>query len=142
MALLSADKAVRLTLRRWLRAANGPFYLQRFIPNAERDMGVAILDGKIIGAYYRVARAGNWMTTTAAGGHYEPAEVPEVAAEMALKAVSVFGLDFSSVDLVQTDAGWLAYEVSAFGGFSGLRKTSEVDAPALYARYVIEKTYG
>lgn len=142
MILLSAGKAVRLPLKRWRKTGVGPMYVQRFVPNAGRDLGVAVLDGKIIGGYYRVASGDSWMTTTSAGGHYEAADISEPAAEIALKAVDVFKLDFSSVDLVESDGGWFVYEVSAFGAFAGLRRTGDVDAPGLYASYVLKKIYG
>jgi ribosomal protein S6--L-glutamate ligase len=139
MLRLSREAAPRLALRRYEREGHGPFYLQEFVPAGGRDVAVAILDRRVLGAYYRVAAPDQWQTTTAAGGHYEPCSLPEAAEELALAAAKVFTLEFTSVDMVETDAGWLVYEVSAFGGFSGLRKALGIDAAALYARHVMRR---
>jgi ribosomal protein S6--L-glutamate ligase len=139
MMLLSRGAAPRLALRRFRQEGHGMMYLQEFVPAAGRDAAVAVLGGRVIGAYYRVAGSGEWQTTTAAGGHYEPFSPNEAAADLALRAAAVFGLDFTTVDMVETDGGWLIYEVSAFGGFSGLRKALGIDAATLYAQHVLER---
>ena len=125
-------------LAAWQMASRGPMYLQEFVPNAGRDLAVAVLGDEVVGSYYRVAEAGEWMTTTSAGGHYEPAEITRDVQTLALEAARVFGLAFTSVDMVESDGGWLVYEVSAFGGFTGLRDACGVHGAALYARYVME----
>lgn len=137
MLLLSSDEAHRLKLRRWRRVWRMPFYLQEYVPHPGRDISVVVLDGRVLGAYYRVAAPEAWMTTTSAGGHYEAcATTPEMAA-LAGDAASLFGLDFTCVDLVDGPGGYLVYEVSAFGGFAGLWQTQGIDAAALYAQHVI-----
>jgi ribosomal protein S6--L-glutamate ligase len=139
MVLLSRKAAPRLALRRYQQEGHGMIYLQEFVPTTGRDAAVAILGGRAIGAYYRVAQQGEWKTTTAAGGHYEPCPLDSTTTELALRAAEAFGLDFTTVDMVETDAGWLVYEVSAFGGFSGLRKALGIDAAAMYSGYIMER---
>ena len=63
---------LRTALARHGRAGLGPFYLQRFIEHPGRDLGVAVLDGQCLGAYWRVAGArsvddddpGGWAATS------------------------------------------------------------------------------
>jgi tetrahydromethanopterin:alpha-L-glutamate ligase len=114
-----------------------PFYLQEFVPHAGRDIGAVVLNGRVLGAYYRVAGRGAWMTTTAAGGSYEACEVTAEMARLAVRAADVFGLEFTGVDLVETPGGYLVYEVSAFGGFAGLWRSQGIDAAKAYAEYVV-----
>jgi ribosomal protein S6--L-glutamate ligase len=64
---------------------------------------------------------------------YEP---PAHIIELAERALALFDLSFTSVDVVETSEGPMVFEVSAFGGFSGLRDGCQIDAPVLYARYV------
>ena len=116
--------------------ARGPFYLQEFVRAPGRDIAVALLDGKVLGAYSRVAAPGEWKTTTAAGGHYAPWQLDQETARLAAGVVSLFGLAFTCVDMVKADSGWLVYEVSAFGGFSGLW-ASGIDAASRLANYVV-----
>lgn len=137
MLLLFSDRAHRLKLRRWRRVWRMPFYLQEYVPHTGRDLSVAVLDGRVLGAYYRVAAPDAWMTTTSSGGHYEAcATTPEIA-RLAVAAASLFGLDFTCVDLVEGPSGYVAYEVSAFGGFAGLWQTHGIDVAGLYAEHIV-----
>lgn len=112
----------------------GPFYLQRFIAHPGRDLSVAVLDGRYMGAYWRVGRPDRWMTTILSGGRYEAADPPPDVAELALRAARHFGLLFTGVDLMETPAGdFVVLEVSAFGGFRGLLTACGVDAASALA---------
>jgi ribosomal protein S6--L-glutamate ligase len=140
MARLSPGPEARARLERHREAAGGPFYLQRAISHPGRDLGVAVLDGQCLGAYWRVARRGEWMTTVRAGGRYECAELSPPAAEIAVAAAKHFGLLFTGVDLVESPDGSLAVlEVSAFGGFRGLSLACGIDAAPLLADAVMRR---
>jgi ribosomal protein S6--L-glutamate ligase len=139
MLKLDANVDVAGALRKWQDAGGGPFYLQRFVDAPGRDLAVAVLGGRTIGAYYRVARSGEWMTTTAAGGHYERAAATPELEQIALTATAALGLTYTTVDIVESAGGPLVYEVSAFGGFSGLRDACGIDAADLFAAHVLEQ---
>jgi len=137
MVVLTADAPLGTALRQWQREWRMPFYVQEYVPHAGRDLGVAVLAGRVLGAYYRVARQDTWLTTTSAGGYYETCPVTPEIERLALRAAEVFGLTFTGVDLVEGPDGYLAYEVSAFGGFGGLWRTQGIDAARLYAEHVV-----
>jgi glutathione synthase/RimK-type ligase-like ATP-grasp enzyme len=118
----------------------GPFYLQRFVKHPGRDLGVAVLDGRCIGAYWRVAGAEQWMTTILSGGRYEKAEIAPDTAAMAVAAARHFGLVFTGVDLIEDpDGRFSVLEVSAFGGFRGLLSGCGVDAAPMLAEIVLRR---
>jgi ribosomal protein S6--L-glutamate ligase len=79
------------------------------------------------------------MTTILSGGRYEKAQPPAEAVDLALRAARRFGLLFTGVDLVETDAGFVAFEVSAFGGFRGLQAACGIDAAPLVAGAVLRR---
>jgi len=123
------------------RADNAdPFYLQRFVKHPGRDLGVAVLDGRCLGAYWRIAGDGQWMTTVLSGGRYAPADPPAEAIALAERAARHFGLLFTGVDLIETDGGFTVLEVSAFGGFRGLLDGCGVDAAPRLADAVLGRT--
>jgi tetrahydromethanopterin:alpha-L-glutamate ligase len=122
---------VRRLLTSHAREHPGPFYLQRFVKHPGRDLGVA--------AYWRVAGREQWMTTILSGGRYEKADPPAEAIDLALRAAARFGLLFTGVDLVETDGGFVAFEVSAFGGFRGLQEACGIDAAPLVADAVLRR---
>lgn len=135
MVLLDSDGPYRLALKHWQDRERFPFYLQRYVP-AQSDIGVAVLGRRIWGAYQRIAAPGSWQTTTAAGGRYEPFSPTTEVADIALQAAAVFDLDYTVVDLVKHHDRYLVYEVSAFGGFSGLWACG-IDAAFTLANYVL-----
>lgn len=118
----------------------GQFYLQRFVKHPGRDLGVAILDGEYLGAYWRVAGHDQWMTTILAGGRYERADPPAEVIELARRAARHFGLLFTGVDLIEAEDGYRILEVSAFGGFRGLLEACGIDAAPLLAAAVLGRT--
>ncbi len=140
MQRLQPDRDVRTVLARHRASGLGPFYLQRAIQHPGRDLGVAVLDGQYLGAYWRVAGADQWMTTIRAGGRYERAVPPPAAVEIAVAAAKHFGLLFTGVDLMETpDGGFVVLEVSAFGGFRGLSVACGIDAAPLLAEVVMRR---
>jgi tetrahydromethanopterin:alpha-L-glutamate ligase len=122
------------------RAADNPvMYIQQMLNLPGRDLGISFLGGEYLGAYARVKASGAWNTTIHSGGRYEAYEPSTQIIELARKAQSLFNLDFTGVDVVETENGPMVFEVSAFGGFSGLRDGCQLDAAARYARYVVEQ---
>ena len=114
-----------------------PYLVQRFVEAPGRDIGATVIGGRFVGAFFRIARDGEWMTTTAAGGRYAPCTLSDSGVDYAERAARAFGLDYTVVDLVESGDGYLVYEVSAFGGFRGLLEASGVDAAALYASHIM-----
>lgn len=119
-------------------AQNNPvIYIQKFLTNPGRDLGVVFLGGKYLATYARVGHKDSWNTTIHSGGHYEPHEPSARILEIAQTAQRASGLDFTCVDVVETDNGPLVFEVSAFGGFRGLRDAHGIDAADLYVSHAI-----
>jgi ribosomal protein S6--L-glutamate ligase len=118
------------------RDGEGRALVQQFIDAPGRDIGACVLGGEFVKAFYRVARDGEWMTTTAAGGSYRPCALSKDGVFFAQHAAQVFQLDYTIVDLVETPKGYHIYEVSAFGGFRGLWEAYGHDVAKDYARFV------
>jgi ribosomal protein S6--L-glutamate ligase len=112
------------------------YLVQRFVAAPGRDIGATVVGGTFVGAFYRVARSGEWMTTTAQGGTYAACDLAPHGVELAERAARAFALDYTVVDLVEQGDGFLAYEVSAFGGFRGLLEATGVDPSIAYAQHV------
>ena len=129
------------------KVGNRQAFLQKLIDRdgeRHRDLRVYIVDGQIIGAMYRFAPEGDWRTNVALGGDVLNAtdEMPDEAAETALYAADVMGLDYAGVDLIEGDDGWFVLEVNPTAGFKGLYKaTGESPAPYI-AKAAIERAGG
>lgn len=119
-------------------AENPIMYLQQKIELPGRDLGVVFLGGTYLTTYARCG-TGAWNTTTESGGRYAPAAPSPEVVDMAERAQALFDLDFTCVDVVESAAGPVVFEVSAFGGFRGIQDACGLDAAAMYADYVMEK---
>jgi tetrahydromethanopterin:alpha-L-glutamate ligase len=140
MRRLEPSRELRSQLESHRDDGLGPFYLQRFVKHPGRDLGVAVLDGRCIGAYWRVAAADHWMTTILSGGRYEKADLDPETEAIAVRAARHFGLVFTGVDLIEdTDGRFNVLEVSAFGGFRGLLNGCGVDAAPMLAHVVLRQ---
>lgn len=138
MVRLKPGTGLAHELEEWRREYGGPFYLQQFMESSGRDIGVAVLGEQVLGAYYRQAVAGEWMTTTDAGGRYLPATLSPGLERLAGRAAAVSGLDYTVVDIVETPSGPYIYEVSALGGFRGLWEAAGINAAGALAQYVVK----
>lgn len=118
---------------------NPVLYVQERIAVPGRDLGVAFLGGEYLGTYARVRAAGAWSTTIREGGRYVRHDAPREIVELARRAARLFRLDFTSVDVAETADGPVVFEVSAFGGFRGLREALGLDAAGRYADYVLAR---
>jgi len=140
MLRLEPSRELRAELESHRDEGLGPFYLQRFVKHPGRDLGVAVLDGRCIGAYWRVAAADHWMTTILSGGRYEKADLDPATEAIAVRAARHFGLVFTGVDLIEdADGRFSVLEVSAFGGFRGLLNGCGVDAAPMLADLVLRQ---
>ena len=139
MMLVSPGEHLREEIAGYQAAGNRTIYLQQKLNLPGRDLGVVFLGGKYLATYARVAGGGSWNTTHRAGGRYEAVEPGEEIRELARKSQALFDLDFTCVDVAETDRGPVVFEVSAFGGFRGLKESCGLDAAGAYADYVLKE---
>jgi ribosomal protein S6--L-glutamate ligase len=118
---------------------NPIMYLQKRINHNGADLGVTFLGGKYLTTYARCSDGSSWNTTTRSGGRYNTYEPAPEIISLAERAQALFGLDFTCVDIAETDDGPKVFEVSAFGGFKGVAAASGIDAAKLYSEYVIRE---
>jgi ribosomal protein S6--L-glutamate ligase len=138
MELLEADDAdLREKVEAFRAAGNPVIYLQQKLDLPDRDLGMIFLGGEHIGTYARVSGGAEWNTTIRAGGHYAAHEPKPESLAIAQRAQAAFDLAFTSVDVVELESGPVVFEVSAFGGFRGLRDGLGIDAAARYADWVL-----
>ena len=118
---------------------NSVLYIQKKIDIPGRDLGIAFLKGTYIGAYARVTNGESWNTTTVNGGTYQAVEPTKEIIALAQRAQALFGLDFTCVDVVESDRGPLVFEVSALGGFRGLQEAQGIDMANKIVDHVMER---
>lgn len=121
------------------KAENPVMYIQQKLHLPGHDLGLVFLGGQYLGTYARVASGDTWNTTIHSGGKYAAFDPPASMIEIARRAQEPFGLDFTTVDLAETENGPVVFEVSAFGGFRGALEGAGIDAATAYAEYVLQR---
>jgi ribosomal protein S6--L-glutamate ligase len=59
--------------------------------------------------------------------------------ELAHRAQALFNLDFTTVDVAESEQGPVVFEVSAFGGFRGALEGIGIDAAAGYVAHALKE---
>jgi len=116
---------------------NPVMYIQRRVDLPGRDLGMVFLGGDYLGCYARVPQGDAWNTTIESGGRYAAHQPTAQEIELAHKAQALFDMDFTTVDVAETQDGPIVFEVSAFGGFRGAKEGIGIDVAELYVDYVI-----
>lgn len=133
-----SDDAMRTAIEDF-RHNNPMMYIQRKLELPGRDLGMVFLGGEYLGTYARVSQDDAWNTTIHSGGRYETYTPPNEIIDLARRAQAPFGMDFTTVDVAETNEGPMVFEVSAFGGFRGALEGAGIDAAAAYTDYTLEK---
>lgn len=119
---------------------NNPIlYIQQKLDLQGKDLGIVFLGGEYVTTYARCSDANSWNTSTENGGRYVAYDPSPETIEVARKAQALFDLDFTSVDVVETPDGPLVFEVSAFGGFKGMKIARNIDGATRYVDYVLKR---
>ncbi len=138
MIVVRSGKDARDQLENF-KVENSFFYIQKKIQIGNQDLGIVFLGGKYLTTYARCKNGDAWNTTIHSGGRYASFDPPNEIIALAKKAQDLFGLDFTCVDVAMTASGPYVFEVSAFGGFRGIRETREMDPAKLLVDYVLER---
>jgi tetrahydromethanopterin:alpha-L-glutamate ligase len=141
MCIISADQADADIIAQInaFKAQNQMMYIQQKLDLSGRDYGMVFLGGTYLGSYARISQNNSWNTTINSGGKYALFEPPQSTIDLATKAQSLFGMDFTTVDVADTENGPIVFEVSAFGGFKGAKEGMGIDAASAYADYILKE---
>jgi ribosomal protein S6--L-glutamate ligase len=118
---------------------NPMMYIQKKMELPGQDLGLVFLGGEYLGAYARVSEGSSWNTTILHGGRYAAAEPDAGWIEIAQRAQGLFDMDYTTVDMAETEAGPIVFEVSAFGGFRGAKEGLGINVAERYVDYVRNK---
>ena len=118
---------------------NPMMYIQRKMALPGRDLGMVFLAGEYLGSYARVSQNDAWNTTINSGGRYAGHTPADDVIELARKAQGLFDMDFTTVDVAETDEGPVVFEVSAFGGFRGAKEGIGINAAAQYVEHALQQ---
>jgi tetrahydromethanopterin:alpha-L-glutamate ligase len=119
----------------------GLVYLQEFVATATdspRDIRAFVVDGKTLGAIFRVAPPGQWISNLARGGRAEACPLTAELEDLAARAALAVGATYCGVDLLETRQGLSVIEVNGTPSGKGIFDALGVDVTEAIADHVIE----
>jgi tetrahydromethanopterin:alpha-L-glutamate ligase len=120
----------------------GLVYLQEFIAmDRPRDIRAFVVDGAILGAIYRHAPPGQWISNLARGGHPAACPITPELQDLAARAAEAVGAVYCGVDLLETTAGLSVIEVNGTPSAKGIFQALGLDATAAIAEYIHQNCY-
>ena len=123
-------------------ASQGLVYLQEFIAlETPRDIRAFVVDGKVLGAIYRLAPPGQWISNLARGGQAVLCPLNKELVETAAKAATAVGTVYCGVDLLETEGGLSVIEVNATPSGKGIFEALGVDVTQAIASHVHQNCY-
>jgi tetrahydromethanopterin:alpha-L-glutamate ligase len=120
----------------------GLVYLQEFIAiDSPRDIRAFVVDGKVLGAIYRVAPPGQWISNLARGGQAAACPLNKELVELSAKAAKAVGAIYCGVDLLETEQGLCVIEVNGTPSGKGIFEALGVDVTEAIAEHVHQNCY-
>lgn len=133
--LTDPDTAHRV-FRAW-EVIGAVYYLQEFIPHANRDLRALVVGERVVAAMERISS--HWKTNVSLGARARAADLPPAWAELAVRAAQAVGAGVAGVDLLPAEDGRVFVpEVNGIPGWSGLQRTTSLDIAGLVADHILE----
>ncbi len=95
-------------------------YIQQYLP-IDRDLRVVVMGNKVVCAYWRIAKKGEFRSNVSLGGTISFDHVPEKALELALETCRRCGWDDVGIDICEHDGRFYLIEANMKYGKAGFR---------------------
>jgi ribosomal protein S6--L-glutamate ligase len=111
--------------------------VQEFIAEANGcDVRALVVDNKVVAAYKRVGKEGDFRSNLHRGGSGEKIRLSKIEKEAAVNAAQALGLKIAGVDLLQSNRGPLILEVNSSPGLGGVEQYTGVDVADKIIAYI------
>lgn len=100
---------------------NRPAYIQEYLP-LERDLRVVLIKGRIIHAYWRLHRPGEFRNNVSQGGSIAFDGIPEEALQFAIAVAARCGFEEVGLDICEAHGGYWVIEANMVFGLEGFRQ--------------------
>lgn len=107
-----------------------PAYIQEYLP-IDRDMRVVLIKGRVVHAYWRIARMGEFRNNVSQGGRISFDDIPEEAIQFAKEVAEKCGFDEVGLDICYAGNRYYVLEANMVFGLEGFRQAG-VDVVELF----------
>ena len=99
---------------------NSILYIQEKLP-IDRDLRIVYVGNKVIGAYWRIAREGEFHNNIAKGASYDYTDIPSGAIDLVEKVAATLDINHAGFDIAVVDNHFYILEYNVMFGNEGLR---------------------
>jgi ribosomal protein S6--L-glutamate ligase len=110
----------REELSSYLKGHN-PAYIQEYLP-IERDLRAVVISGKLVHAYWRIHRTGDFRNNVSQGGMVSFEDIPAAALDFALDVARRCRFDEAGLDICEHAGKYYVLEANMVFGEEGFRK--------------------
>lgn len=135
-----SDHEIARRVFRSLEAQRYVMYVQEFLEHQNRDYRVFVIGGKAVAAMCR--EGDNWKTTIRQGAVPKPCSLTPELSKLGTQCAKVIGLEYTGVDILDTDQGFVVTEVNSSSGWQGLQQVTDQNIVKLLVEHffkVIQK---
>lgn len=116
--------------------------LQEYIAEAAgADVRALMVDGKLVAAMKRQAKAGEFRSNLHRGASSELVTLDKRQVDLVHQVVEVMNIPLAGVDIIHSDRGPLVMEVNASPGLEGIEGTTGVDVAGQIIKMVEQKCF-
>jgi len=125
-------------LARYLEQTS-PAYIQEYLA-VDRDLRVVVLDGKVLHAYWRIARPGEFRTNVTQGATVSLEGIPGDALRFAEEVAERCGFGEAGLDIFPVDGRYLVVEANMIYGLQGFA-AANLDVYALIRERLSQRSH-
>ena len=118
-------------------------YVQEMIEKPDRDIRAFVIDGDVVGSMYRYLpedAKGEWRTNVHTGGRAELVDLDEEYTECAIRTAETLNLDYTGVDIIESEDGPCVIEANASPSWSALGRVSGLNIAGMIVDTLIKKS--
>jgi RimK family alpha-L-glutamate ligase len=114
-------------------------YIQEYVTKPDRDIRAFVIGDEVVSAMYRIASPGSWKTNVAQSAKPVKCDLPREMEDQAIRASKSLGLEYSGVDIMESEKGPVITEVNAAPTWHGLQTVTTFDIADRIIQHVIDK---
>jgi RimK family alpha-L-glutamate ligase len=120
-----SDHEIARRVFRSLEANRYVMYVQEYLEHGNQDIRVFVIGNRAIAA---MTRAGDtWKSTLRQGAKPQPCPLNQELADLAVKCAKTIGLEYTGVDILETEKGLVVTEVNSSSGWQGIQQVIDVN---------------
>lgn len=116
---------------------NEILYIQEKLP-IDRDLRVVYVGNKVVAAYWRIAKEGEFHNNVAKGGSYSYENIPHQAIDLVERVAKILGINHAGFDIVEVGDKYYILEFNVLFGNEGL-KSLEVSVEDKIYEYILSE---